>query len=300
VTINNSNQVLLFLSHCASTRTVNEYSRIHSAIEGMGDMFFLYHANSDEIPLQLKEHGVYTFSDKSLSALDYPRIGTSLIPGHAHFPLLQFFRDNPGYAHYWIIEYDVRFSGDWRLFFSHFQDTNKDFLTCHIRCHKDEPNWRYWALQHPRQTIPVADRLRSFNTVYRLSKSALAFLDQSMKDGWCGHHEVLLPTLLYRNGFSIMDIGGNGSFTPKTMENMFYVDSGSDSRGTLAKGTMRFRPCFWKAGIKRNKLYHPVKPAGTAFKLNSRFYIRKNWLSRFIRIVEKSLKTWLRRKTPKF
>jgi hypothetical protein len=54
----------------------------------------------------------YLFSYESLSKLNYPKIEQSFLPGHAGFPVLQFFRDDPDFDYYWLIEYDVRFSGD--------------------------------------------------------------------------------------------------------------------------------------------------------------------------------------------
>jgi predicted SAM-dependent methyltransferase len=254
-----SNQVFLFLSHCASARIAREYENIRRAITGIGNSFFLYHNRCSEAPPGLPEHGLYLFSDESLSKLNYPMIGPSLLPGHAGFPVLQFFHAHPDFDYYWVIEYDVKFSGDWRFFFDSFKDTKQDFLTCHIRDHVDEPDFPFWWLHHPRKSIPFSERLRSFNPIYRLSNASLSFLHHSLSDGWCGHFEVLYPTLLHHNGFAIMDIGGKGRFTPPGMKDYFYTESECSSNGELDRGTMRYRPSFWKVGQEKNKLYHPVK-----------------------------------------
>jgi hypothetical protein len=254
-----SNQAFLFLSHSASTQVVREYGNIRRATTGMGNSFFLYHGRCNEAPPGLSRHELYLFSNESLSKLNYPMIGPSLTPGHVGFPLLQFFRDNPDFDYYWLIEYDVRFSGDWRFFFDSFRATKQDFLTCHIRAHADEPDWPWWSLHHPRKSIPLSERLRSFNPIYRVSKASLSFLHQSLSDGWCGHNEVLWPTLLHHNGFTIMDIGGKGRFTPPGVKDNFYTESESTTHGILECGTMRYRPSFWRVGQEKNKLYHPIK-----------------------------------------
>ena len=106
-----SNHVFLFLSHSVSAQIIREYGNISSAIAGMGSSVFLYHDRRNETPPSLPRHKLYLFSDESLSNLNYLRIGPSLVPGHNQFPLLQFFRDNPDFDYYWVIEYDVRFSG---------------------------------------------------------------------------------------------------------------------------------------------------------------------------------------------
>src|SRR6185369_1900116 len=96
-------------------------------------------------------------------------------------------------------------------------------------------------------------------------------LHQSLSDGWCGHNEVLWPTLLHHNGFTIMDIGGKGRFTPSSMKDNFYTESESNGAGSLNSGTMRFTPFFWRVGPEKDKLYHPVKPLSRVMreKINS-------------------------------
>jgi hypothetical protein len=215
--------------------------------------------------------GLYLFSNESLSKLNYRMIGPSVVPGHVGFPALQFFRDNPDFDYYWVIEYDVRFSGNWHFFFEFFRDAKQDFLACHLRDHADEPDWPWWSLHHPRKSIPLSQRLRCFNPIYRASNASLSFLDESLGDGWCGHNEVIWPTLLHHNGFTIMDIGGKGRFTPSGMEESFYTESESTNNGALDSGTMRYRPSFWRVGREKNKLYHPVKPLSFVIreKINS-------------------------------
>ena len=261
-----SNQVWLFLSHSASAQVVKAYSNIRRAVAGMGESFFLYHKRSNQLPPALLRDDLYLFSNESLSGLNYPWIGPSLVPGHAGFPLLQFFCDNPDFDYYWLIEYDVRFCGDWRFFFDFFKDNKQDFLTCHIRYYVEEPDWPGWSLHHPSRSIALSERVRSFNPIYRISKPSLSFLHECLRDGWRGHFEVLWPTLLHHHGFTIMDIGGKGRFTPPDMKDKFYTDPESNSRGKPKHGTMRYRPSFWRVGQETNKLYHPVKSLSLAIR----------------------------------
>jgi hypothetical protein len=101
---------------------------------------------------------------------------------------------------------------------------------------------------HPEEEIPLSDRIASFNPVYRISKEALSYLDQKQRAGWCGHFEVLIPTLLFRANFRLQDIGGSGQFVMPGEENRFYT-----------KKTLRHSPAFDHVGWRKNKLYHPVK-----------------------------------------
>ena len=256
----NNKQVVLLLSHIITRPILKEYVRICNSINSIGTGVFLYHANSNRIPSLLRGHKYYLFTYESLAKLKYSMIGKTLIPGNAHFPLLQFYRNNPEYDYYWVIEHDVRFSGNWRDFFYFFQNIKNDFLACDIRRYEEEPDWVWWStLRHPDKHISNTDRICSFNPIYRISNSALYFLDQSMRSGWSGHFEVLIPTLLHLNGFKIMDIGGTSSFVLPGMENMFYTIPENNETGAFIEGTMRYRPYYYKAGELVNKLYHPVK-----------------------------------------
>lgn len=252
-------QVFLFLAHYGSKSIIKEYEKIIDASRDLGNTVWLYHNHSEEIPLWIKKYSYYSFSDTSIKSLDYPMIGNSLIPGHAHFPVFQFFLENEDYDYYWLIEYDVRFSGDWHLFFNSFHNNDNDLLASHIRRYAEEPDWNWWKLTHPDKSIAIENRLRSFAPVYRISKSALSFINNAMKSGWCGHCETLIPTLLHHNGFKLLDFGGNGEFTSQDMVDNFYTYPNTDQYGSLRSGTMRFRPSFWKVGNEKNKLYHPVK-----------------------------------------
>ena len=258
--MDNKKPVFLFQSHILSRKTLGEFKKIRKAAEGMGDAWFLYHARSEGTPKPLRKCNAHIFTDESLNSLGYPRIGTPLIPGHAHFPLLQFRLAHPEYSNYWVIEYDVRYSGKWSAFFRFFSENSADFLTCNIRTQSEEPGWHWWKLEHPSASIPLASRLRSFNTIYRLSPRAIDFLHQSHLNGWRGHHEVFIPTLLFQNGFSVTEIGGNGSFTPIENHDRFYPGTHNDRAGRIGSGTMRYRPAFWKTGRRKDSLYHPVKP----------------------------------------
>jgi Protein of unknown function (DUF3405) len=253
-------QVLLFLTHQLDETTIAEYHKISQAVTPDDPTYLLFHSQPDNGPTQPFSGGLNPFTDEDLDALGYPMFRTTIVPGSGHFPLINFARQHPDYDYYWIIEYDVRFSGNWRIFFDHFKNCQADFLTSHIRNFVAEPKWHWWQLEHPEKEIPLQDRFRSFNPIYRMSRQALKHIDLLHQEQWSGHYEVLLPTLLYHGGFNLRDFGGKGPFVKKGDKNRFYLDDNTmDQKGRLKKGTMRFRPCFPKTGWHWKKLYHPVK-----------------------------------------
>jgi len=256
---------LLVMCHALNSATLEEYRRIAKAVENIATPRLLLHLKAQPAPSWPNEP-IFSFTDNDLAKLGHPRIGRGVIPGNAHSPLLHFFKHHPGYAYYWVVEYDVRFSGEWRLFFESFLDNDADFLTCHIRRYKDEPRWCWWRWHRPEKQIPLPDCLRSFNPIYRISRPALTHLHTCLNDGWCAHFELLMPTLLFHGGFQLADFGGTGEFVPPGCENKFYIDSPPDEYGLLKSGTMRSGPPLARPGTEQNKLYHPVKCLSQAAK----------------------------------
>ena len=163
------------------------------------------------------------------------------------------------YDYYWLIEYDVRFSGNWECFFRYFSDSQEDFLTSHIRRYAQEPDWSFWSLDHYDEKVDLAKALRSFNPIFRISYPALDYVYQMYLKGWTGIYETLIPTLLYQGNFTLRDFGGTGDFVLAQDINRFYLDS---SNCELLDGkTMRYRPSHTSlSGYPANKLVHPVKP----------------------------------------
>jgi hypothetical protein len=242
---------IVYSSHLINDSILREF-------EAMGktemDSVFLYNGkNKSNIPSPN-----FCFSDYGSSSLDYPKI-TNEIRDYLQFSLLNYFnKEDEHYDYYWHVEYDVRFNGNWNHFFSQFEDNNADLLTCHIRTYEDEPGWKGWEIEHLNKEFPKEERLRSFIPVFRISREALEFLDKELKSGCAGHCEVLLPTLLHHGGFKLEDLGGNGEFV-RGPKNRNYI-SRSNQNGEIFGGTFRFRPTMNKVGLRKNMLYHPIKP----------------------------------------
>lgn len=252
-------QIFIVLTEHSSLALIQKYKKIYTETHGLGDNLVLFHLKGDK-NTDLDGLSSYMFTDEVLTVLNYFPLGFTLVPGSNHFPLLKFYLSHPNYDYYWCIEDDVDFSGDWREFFEKFSSVDADFISSHIRRYQDEPEWPWWsALAHPYFVIPQEQRIRSFNPIYRISRAGLELLHKALSSKWCGHHEVLIPTLLHESGLSISDFGGMGEFVPDGFENRFYLDNTPNPKGILSDGTMRWRPVFTETGSLENKLYHPVK-----------------------------------------
>ncbi len=247
--INNlDRQAFLIVTTGLSKNVIKNYHTLKKAVADLGDVFFLYHSNKNRIPPGLEEVKIETFTDEILNNLGYTPIRKTLVPGSNHFPVLQFFLKYPGYTHYWCLEDDVAFNGNWKDFFKNVtSDQQYDFITSHIRRHADLPGWFWWrTLKVPEGKFDRKEMIHSFNPIYRISNKALEYIDTCLKGGYSGHHEVLLPSLLKKAGFKIADFATEENHVAPVL-----------SYCTLR--TMRWKPVFFMVGSRKNTIYHPVK-----------------------------------------
>lgn len=242
-------QAVLYLTNKSNEWTLSAFHALEQSLQGKADVYFAYHQQGDVLPVSLQNiENLFVFTSDVLNELGYTPIEKGkLVPGSNHFPLLKFFKENQCYDYYWLVEDDVRFSGDWKDFFDSFASSTSDFLSSVIETKAENPNWYWWtSLKAGNEVIVEEKLLKSFNPIYRLSRQALACIDAYLRIGWMGHHEVLLPTLLYNKGFLVEDFGGEGTFVRPENNAKFYDDT-----------SMRIAPVL--PDDRKNYLFHPVK-----------------------------------------
>ena len=252
--------VFLFVTHLFSNEVISEFKKIQQATKDLGPSLILYHAwNKEKINPKILKLPHYICTDASLSKIGYPTYSStrSLTPGSSHFLLIDFYRQHP-FKNYWFIEYDVRFTGNWKYFFNYFNGCAEDFLSTHIR-KREEQEWVFWnAVSHPTEKIDASTLIRSFNPIFRISLPAIQYIDKRYQEQWKGHYELTLPTFLHNAGYKIRDLGGIGQFTHPQDINKFYTEITSDVHDDVC---MRFKdPHLWLFNKPKNKLMHPVKP----------------------------------------
>lgn len=234
-------QVLLFLCGKTDDCAIDQFLKLKNIGDKCKlDVFFLYHQKDTCIPMIIQNYPHYIFQSDVLFSMGYKPISDSLIPGSNHFPLLKFYKEYPQYDYYWLVEDDVRFTGDWSDFFDAFELDKSDFISSYLRKYADEPYWPWWeSLKNCETGVETCDLVHTFNPIYRISNRALERVDKCLKDGWSGHHEVLFPTLLSMSGMSVRDFNDGKS--------MFYFNE-----------TFSHQP-LKPQNIRHNVLYHPIK-----------------------------------------
>lgn len=277
---------LVWVTHVWSDDQEREFDKFlalrHS---GAPEVWLLADARiSREHDLAGKYSRFYEFDTDSLfRRLPYQRLEGNGLLHNTHFPLMDFYLTHSGYDYYWHVEFDVRYTGNWGSFLRQFDARDDDFITCHIRRFSEEPDWYWWNFfSHPQKTIPRDAFIRSYNVIFRISSRALAFLHGQFEDGWRGHSEVSFPTLLSHGGFSIRDFGGDGDFVFPGMANRHYTSQGG-SRGILNPFcSLHWRPASTHPGLRRDTLYHPVKPRDMTEAWGERWDYYKKWLRQYL------------------
>jgi hypothetical protein len=256
------NTVILFLTHFIDNEFVSQYQNIKNDCDENFDIILLYdNTRGDFNPALFSDRLEYfTFILNDLRKMGYSKcktIKTTIDPNY-ETPLLLFYLRNPHYSYYWVVEYDVRFTGSWNDFFSYFNENNADLLGTTLFRYDVRPGWRHWRyLQTPGIKLKKTDLIRGYFPIYRLSKSALEKLHKAYMTGWAGHCEATIPTILRYSGLRIEDIGGDGEFTDYKNINRFYRNT-PKNKG-LSPGTFVFRPIMPHPGDEKNMLWHPVK-----------------------------------------
>lgn len=235
--------IILILTHRDCLVVKQEFDKLKKDLGEKYDFKILFNRKNSNDLIFLDKEDVYFFDDSIINEIGFYPIAFNKNPflGNDHFPLFKFAREFSSYDYYWVIEDDVRFSGDWSVFFNTFTIYQNDYIASHF--HRDSQN----------------GNLKSFNPIYRLSQKAIKFLDFQFKENKVsGHHEHVLAQILYIFGYEILDFGGLSAFCPEHLREKFYNNTynGKDFNVYV---THRHGPAFKEIGSIPNKIYHPVK-----------------------------------------
>lgn len=249
---------ILFVTHIYNEEIERQIKKLRTEAEDFASVYVVYQADKVrlDLPKDVRQHA---FTIDALNKLGYRPWECTIMDGNFHFVLLDFYRQHPEYDYYWLIEYDVRFSGNWKTFFSFFHNKNEDFWAAHLETQEDHPAWVRWH-EIELKNIPLNDStlLKSFNPICRFSNRAFALLHSRCLLGDRGHNELLMPTLFKYFKLKIADFGGTGRYTYKEHPNLFYIYDEADTEAD--KCTHRYYPRHNVSTMKYpNKIYHPIK-----------------------------------------
>jgi hypothetical protein len=277
---------LLWMTHVWSDELKREFEKfLELHYPDSPDIWLLPDANISRKHNLSGQYGrCFEFDVNSLfQRLPYQRLEGKGLLHNTHFPLMDFYLNHPSYDYYWYIEFDVRYTGNWGSFLQQFDPKDDEFITSHIRCFSDEPDWYWWdSMNHPIKEIPKEHYIRSFNVIFRISRRALDYIHGQLSDGWRGHCEVTFPTLLHNGSYKIRDFGGDGRFVYQNMVNRNYT-SHAGKKGLLNPFcSVHWRPSSSHTGLRRNRIYHPVKLPSMVEPWKERWDYYKMWIRQYL------------------
>ncbi|MDE2027464.1 MAG: hypothetical protein KGJ11_02845, partial [Candidatus Omnitrophica bacterium] len=222
----------LYRCHFVNREIIDQYQMIKNACGLRYDVVFLFDETNGGI--EAVEGGRYHKANID----DIRQMGYRVWEGrglhfHMDYALLHFYHKHPSYKYYWVLEYDVRFNGNWRDFFTAFEDNQADLLSTFVRHRRDDPRWIWWDRHN--LDVPDDQLLAIFCPVVRFSRRALDVLHEKHLTGLYGYCEVVIPTIVSQAGLKVEDISER-FYDPLTSFNF---------NGVL--------------GRRKGKLAHPVK-----------------------------------------
>jgi len=152
---------------------------------------------------------------------------------------------NTASEYYWLVDDRVLWEDLKPAFERDFFCCDADLLATVLRTHSDESTWFWW----PSLKSPLGDNRKNQGVaallcLARFSRRAAEEILRGIEEGWEGHPEAVVPTLVSLAGLKIEDIGGDGTFAPDDRKGRWY-----DSRTWHWRGPVEYH---------RGKLHFPL------------------------------------------
>ncbi len=199
----NKENVILCRCHFIDDEALGLYQAIKESCGLEYDVIFLCDQTNSAIKM-VQGCSYHTSDLKEVSKMGYRMWEGRGLHFHMDYEVLHFYRAFPSYEYYWVLEYDVRFNGNWSDFFKAFRENKADLLSTYVRRRRDDPHWIWWDTHN----LEVSDdRLMAiFCPVVRFSRKALEVLHEKHLAGLYGYCEVVVPTIISQAGLNVMDI----------------------------------------------------------------------------------------------
>jgi hypothetical protein len=274
------------MTHYLNPIILKELSKLRECGAHGYDVKLFYDNSKNDFPYRKfkdeREYALFTRAEieQAYSMVPLWKGNRNPFYGNLLFPILSFAADRP-YDFIWRIEYDVRFSGQWVDFFDAFASSPADLLGTTLGTFKRTPSWNLWqTAAFNGVPVPPDQLIRGFYPMVRLSKQACQVLETAYRQGWQGHFEVILASILKQRHCLIEDIGGDGEFVSTANKGRYYTNTPQNN--DLYPGTFVWKtPDICKHDVfdKSDHLYHPIKYRTAAQRIYCAVKRWPKWLS---------------------
>jgi len=238
---------VLFVSHLLSPATLKTYAKIKHALGERCDVYWLCDNRSVQHQLSYLPVRFFSITKDIRASWQHAMNGRGMVPGNCHIPMLAFSQENR-YDCYWFVEYDVRFTGNWRSVFDLTWSSGADLIATFVDIPFEDSSWHHW----PSVNLPYSQLARSFNPFYRVSHRVLDCVTALLDAGYWAHNEALIASVCLNQDWLIQDLN---DLSIKMLGRYIYTPDPEVS------GTFGYRPVRSTTLTgKRGMLFHPVKP----------------------------------------
>lgn len=249
-------QAIFFISHVYDATVERRFLTLKKEVSSYGDVYILTE-HPDIFPSHLQQY-IQSFNFFELKKMARNTLSDNVVPGSCHLFAIEMKKRFSSMEYFWFIEYDVVYTGKWSDFFEAVKEDTSDLIATYVgRKLSNSKHW-FWiqTVKYPDGSPLLEEEFyKAFFPLYRISRKGLDVVEKAVSDGWTGHFEWIIPTVLKRAGCTLSEWGGYGFFTPLERRGKWY----SRNR-TVMLNTMRFRPeIIGYIFLQRKKLYHPVK-----------------------------------------
>ena len=161
--------------------------------------------------------GIKIFDFEEESAHPEPLTGGfSPWTGANDLRVLKYYETNSDSDYYWGVQANTRITGEFSEFAKCCAESNADLLCPELSTwNKAHPDWHTWVdCERNGFMVPAEERIHGRFPLFRLSNRALQVL-KDQRNGWIGHFEIVLPTLLAAEGLRIQTFTDIGFEAPK-------------------------------------------------------------------------------------
>lgn len=237
---------IIYKAHICSDTLKQEYEKLRNdckSSEHYFESYLLFDQTSNSVDgYSFENFELFTTAD--ISNLSYK---FKSLMYNWDYPILYFYRKYPDFNFYWVIDYDVRFTGNWNEFLSYYVELEDyDLITSYVANYNPDKVWAHWGRANIE--FPIEEMRKVFYSVARFSNKALRILDSSYSSKMFGFCEYIGPSILAKNNCKIGDFSGSGKYKIPGKPRSFCNSK-----------TFRYRPDFAEVGAEPDMLYHPIK-----------------------------------------
>ncbi len=197
-------RAVVLLSHALDAVTLSRHAALRSALAATHDVVLALTEPLGAEAAALGLADVEVLAPYEIFLPDYgaKAASRSILPGNNDLALLAFARRRPGYAHVWMVEYDVFFARGAGLLARLDAASGAELITAtRPRNRAESPDWYWWpTLRHAPSEPRGGLRCAALLCIARYGARLIAELDAAYRAGWEGHFEAVVPTIAARRG----------------------------------------------------------------------------------------------------